>query len=175
MKTIVFLISILSSQVLYAGDVLTLMSGQSFDGAVKRIKKCSILFEGGGDVFEIPAEEIYSLVFEDPENKVYVDYIEMIAEGESKCLLGTADADQYHGKAGVHFLLGVLFGPFAMIGTAVADVTPYTGKSTMMMSKNKEHFSDYEYLQCYRRKAKGKLIGMEGLGWASWVLFILIL
>jgi hypothetical protein len=41
------------------------------------------------------------------------------------------------------------------------------------MSRNKEQFSDPEYLSCYTKKAKGQLIGIEALGWGAWILFIL--
>jgi hypothetical protein len=44
-----------------------------------------------------------------------------------------------------------------------------------MMSKNKDQFSDPAYLSCYKKKAKGQLIGMEGLGWAAWVLLLLVI
>jgi hypothetical protein len=84
------------------------------------------------------------------------------------------DAQAFHGKRGGHFVLGVLFGPFAVIGTAVSNPTPERGARTYMMSKNKELFSDPEYLTCYRKKAKGQLIGMEFLGWGAWILIVLV-
>jgi len=85
------------------------------------------------------------------------------------------DAENFHGKKGGHFVLGVLFGPFAMIGTALANPKPKKGKDTYMFSENKELFDDPMYLSCYRKKAKGQLIGMEALGWGSWLLLLLVL
>jgi len=61
-----------------------------------------------------------------------------------------------------------------MIGTAVSDPTPEKGKQTYMMSDNKEQFSDPQYLSCYKKKAKGQLIGMEGAGWGTFLLLLLI-
>jgi hypothetical protein len=96
-------------------------------------------------------------------------------DNSTKCLNGQLDAENYHGKKGTHFVLGVLFGPFAMIGTAVSEPKPQRSKQTLMMSNNKDQFNDPNYLSCYKKKAKGQLIGMEALGWGSWILLLLIL
>lgn len=93
-----------------------------------------------------------------------------------KCLDGKLDAGLYHGKTTGHFILGVLFGPFAILGTlAIANPTPEKSKTTMKKSKNKELFSDPEYLKCYKKEAKGNLIVAEGLGWGAWVVFVLLI
>jgi hypothetical protein len=60
-----------------------------------------------------------------------------------------------------------------MIGTALSNPTPYRGINTLMMSKNKEQFSDPEYLTCYKKKAKGNLVLMELAGWGTWILLVL--
>jgi sRNA-binding regulator protein Hfq len=96
-------------------------------------------------------------------------------KGDSTCENATLDAENYHGKKGLHFGLGVLFGPFAMIGTAISEPTPMKGKQTMSMSKNKSKFNDHSYLSCYKKKAKSQLIQMEAIGWGSWLLLLLIL
>ncbi len=72
-------------------------------------------------------------------------------------------------------MLGFLFGPLAIIGTALSNPTPERGKETYMMSKNKEQFSDPEYLSCYKKKAKQHLITMELSGWALWLAILLLL
>ena len=87
---------------------------------------------------------------------------------------GKLDAENYHGKKGGHFILGMAFGPFAMIGTALSNPTPEKGKRTYMMSENKANFNDLEYLSCYKKQAKRQLITMEGLGWATWILIVLL-
>lgn len=159
----------------YAGDILTLNNQMVFEGKVSKIKNCAVVFKADGKKFIVPSSEIFSLQFENTEDKVYTDYIEMADGDPNKCLNGRLDAENYHGKKGGHFVLGFLFGPFAMIGTALSNPTPERGKQTYMMSKNKEQFSDPEYLSCYKKKAKGQLIGMEGLGWGFWILLFLVL
>ena len=57
----------------------------------------------------------------------------------------------------------------------MANPTPYKGSKTLMASKNKEDFDDPEYLSCYKKKAKGQLLGMEGIGWGAWLLLVLLL
>lgn len=83
--------------------------------------------------------------------------------------------DDFTEKAGHHFVLGLVFGPFAVIGAAISNPTPYKGAKTMMLSKNKEMFSDPVYLQCYKKKALGKNVGNTAIGWGVWALFILII
>ena len=146
-----------------------------FEGKITKIKDCTVVFKANGNKYVIPASEIFSLQFEDTEDNAYVDYMKMIDDAPNKCLTGRLDAEQYHGKKGGHFVLGVLFGPFAMVGTALANPTPEKGKQTYVMSANKELFSDLEYLSCYKSKAKGQLIGMEALGWGAWILFVLVI
>lgn len=159
----------------FAGDILTLNNEMVFEGKVTKIKDCAVVFKADGHKYIIPASEIFSLQFENTEDKVYTDYMQMADGDPNKCLNGRLDAENYHGKKGGHFVLGVLFGPFAMIGTALANPTPEKGKQTYMMSKNKEQFSDPEYLSCYRKKAQEQLIGMEALGWGAWILLLLLL
>ena len=83
---------------------------------------------------------------------------------EEKCSCGKSDAAMYHGKKTGHFVLGLFFGPYAMIGTAIAKQTPQKGSHTYELSKNKKLFTDPYYLRCYRKKAKGDLLGMEAQG-----------
>ena len=116
-----------------------------------------------------------SIQFEDTENPIYENYVNLTITDPSKCILATSDAEQYHGKKGGHFALGVLFGPFAMIGTALANPSPLKGKQTLALSSNSALFNDPEYLMCYKKKAKAQLIGMEALGWAAWILLVIAL
>jgi hypothetical protein len=157
-----------------AGDILLLRNELAFEGKVKKIKSCVVVFQSGGKHFHVPAEDILALKFEDVDNPIYTDYL-ALSDNNSNCLSGDLDAESYHGKKGGQFALGVLFGPFALIGTALANPTPMTGAKTAMLSKNKELFSDLEYLSCYKKKAKGQLLGATAMGWASWILFLLIL
>ena len=156
-----------------ASDIVTLNNYMVFKGEVTKIKNCEVFFKSLGNKYVIPASEIFSIQFEDTKNKVYTKYINL-PEGENKCLNGQMDAENYHGKKGGHFALGFLFGPFAMIGTLLASPTPEKGKRTYLMSKNKEQFTDYEYINCYKKKAKAQLIGMEAAGGGSYLIILLL-
>lgn len=156
-----------------ASDIVTLNNNMIFKGEVTKIKNCEVFFRSLGNKYVIPASEIFSIQFEDTKNKVYTKYINL-PEGENKCLNGQMDAENYHGKKGGHFALGFLFGPFAMVGTLLASPTPEKGKRTYLMSKNKEQFTDYEYINCYKKKAKAQLIGMEAAGWGSYLIILLL-
>ena len=155
-KIIIAIMAICIGTSLSAGDILTLNNNYKFEGKVKKIKDCSLIFKAEGQKFEIPATEILSVQFEDVEDKVYTDYLELTYQDPSLCLKGQLDAESYHGKKGGHVVLGFLFGPFAMLGTALANPTPDKGKQTYLMSQNKEHFTDLEYISCYKKKAKGQ-------------------
>jgi hypothetical protein len=173
-KTTTILFAMLIALSSFAGDVLVLNNKLMYEGKVEKIKSCTVVFKSNGDKFEIPASEISSIHFEDTEDKVYRNYMKMTNDGQNKCLSGRLDAENFHGKKGGHFVLGVLFGPFALLGTAMANPTPEKGKRTYMASKNKEMFNDLEYISCYKSKAKGQLLGMEALGWAAWILVALL-
>lgn len=158
---------------LHAADVITLNNQLVFEGKVKKIDQCMVKFRAGGEVYNIPGEDIFSIEFENPNDKVLVAYQEL--NDPDKCLRGRNDASLYHGKVGGHIALGALFGPFAVIGAAVASPAPVKGKDTYMMSKNREIFDDPAYLSCYKKSAKGKNVGNTALGWAAWVLLVLAL
>ncbi len=179
LKTIyLLLLTVIFSFSSFASDILTLNNQMVFEGKISKIKDCMVIFKADGKKHIIPASEIFSLQFEDTTSKIYRNY-NKIAENtsESKCLKGRFDAENYHGKKGVHIALGFLFGPFAMVGTALAaNPTPYNGSDTLLMaSKNKEDFDDIEYLSCYKKKAINQFLGMEAVGWGGWLLLILIL
>ena len=173
-KLFVTITATLFALTLMGKDVVTLNNQMKFDGKVLRIKECEVLFKASGQKYVIPAVDILSIEFEDANDRVYRNYLEMLESNPDLCLKGQFDADNYHGKEAGHFFLGLLFGPFAMIGTAVSNPTPDRGRRTYMMSQNKELFSDPAFLSCYKKKAKGKLIGMEAAGWATWILILLL-
>ena len=41
------------------------------------------------------------------------------------------------------------------------------------MSKNKDEFDDLEYISCYKKRAKGQLIGMKAVGWGGAILLFI--
>lgn len=171
-KLVVILLSFTVINV-FAGDVLTLMNGNKFDGKVVKIKECQIEYKIQNEKFLIPASDIHSIQFEDINNRIYRNYLKSANRDINNCLAGSLDAEMYHGKKFGHFMLGFLFGPFAMVGTALSNPTPEKGKETMLMSRNRDFFSDVVYLKCYKKQAKSQLIGAEALGWCTWILISL--
>ena len=154
-------------------DILTLVNGKSFEGNVIKVKPCQIVFKVKKKKFEIPAKDIFSIKFADPNDPKYKNYLEL--DDPDKCMKGQVDAEMFHGKAGLHIFLGALFGPLAMLGVAAGDPSPSNGNSTYLMSENKNLFSDPNYLMCYKKKAKGKNFGNTGIGWAAGFLLLLIM
>jgi len=176
MKTKMTLLIILFPILLYGNDTLTLTNQAIFEGKVTKIKDCIVTFKHEGEKYHIPATDIYSIKFGNPQDKIYTDYLEFISNyQEGNCLKGQLDADNYHGKVGMHVALGVLFGPFAVIGAAVASPTPEKSTKTLMMSQNKDLFNNAEYLSCYKRKAKGQNVVNTTLGWAAWIVLLLVI
>lgn len=153
-----------------ANDVLVLNNEMMFKGTVKKINDCSVVFKTKKGKVEVPADAIHSIRFEDANNKLLVAYQN---QNSDKCFKGTNDADNFHGKTGSHVAMGVLFGPFAIIGAALADPTPYKSNKTAMMSKNSEIFNDPVYLACYKKKAKAKNVISAAIGWGAWIILIL--
>ncbi len=170
-----FLMLYLVATSCYATDIITLHNDQVFTGKVTKIKNCLITFRTGGSKYKIPAEDIHSIAFADQQDKIYLDYLEELRVDPSKCVNGRLDALNYHGKKSSHIAMGFLFGPFAMLGTALSDPTPQKGQLTTKMSENPELFSDPEYLSCYRKKAKGRLLGAESIGFGISLLMILMI
>ena len=167
---LILLLFVLAS---HAGDILTLNNRMVFEGKVTKIKGCHLEITINGDKYSIPASEIFSVEFQNPGDKVYADYLKLAASDISNCMKGGYDASAYHGKKAGHFILGFLFGPFAMVGTVLSNPVPERGQSTYKFSKNRDLFDDAEYIACYRKKAKLQLIGMEALGWGASIIFLI--
>lgn len=173
-KTTWTLLLVFVSTILFATnpDVLTLMNDMQFMGKVKKITTCEAKFKTDEGTFWVPATDIESVQFGNPNDKVLEAYAKM--DASEKCLKGSDDAKSLHGKVGGHVALGALFGPFAVIGAAVAKPDPYRGKNTARLSKNENLFDDPAYLSCYKKKAKGKNIGNVVLGWGIWIAAVII-
>ncbi len=168
------LLSILSiSLQVYAGDVLTLTNGKSFEGKVVKIKKNELWFQVDSTVYYIPASDVGFVHFVNPNHSILKRFERL--DNVDNTMKGKLDAELYHGKTGLHIALGTLFGPFAVIGAAIANPKPSNGKNTYIMSENKDLFSDPAYLEGYRKRAKGKNVGNTAIGWGIWMLFVLLL
>lgn len=172
MKKALILICLLQAMITQANDVLILRNDMIFTGKITKIKYCIVVFEAEKEKYYVPASEIFAIEFGDIQDKVYTDYLNLPNTDPDKCMKGKMDAKAYHGKEPGHVLLGFLFGPLAMLGTALARPTPENSGKTYLNSKNKDLFNDPEYLKCYKRKAKGRLIGMEAIGWGLWLVIV---
>ena len=169
------ILSCLMTGYAFAGDILTLNNQQIFYGKVSKIKQCEVIFKTGGEKYTIPAADIFSIEFEDKNDKVYIKYLEELTSDPAKCVNGRLDAIQYHGKKTAHIALGFLFGPIAMLGTALSNPTPDKGQLTTQRSVHQELFDDPEYLSCYSKRAKGRLIGAESIGFGITLLMLLFI
>ena len=167
----VFLGLFLASTVV-AADVLTIESGHAFEGKVIAINQCSIDFEFDDAIYTIPAEDVATVVIEDMTKRTARKLANMLA-GSDNCWKGMNDGAN-HGKQGGQFLCGVAFGAFGVIGCAVTNRTPMKSSNMPLMMENKDLWNDAEYLNCYNKEAKSKAVTNSLLGWATWVLFLLI-
>jgi hypothetical protein len=176
MKTKVFIsfLLILISFSVSAKDVLVLNNQMTFEGKITKIKGCKVTFRAEGRKYDVPAGEIFMIQFEDTSDKIYNAYLALADNDPEKCMKGQMDAEMYHGKIFGHVALGILFGPFAVIGAAVASPSPRTGTNTYMLSQNRELFSDPAYLMCYQKKARTRNATYAAVGWASWILLVLL-
>ncbi|MGV8091350.1 MAG: hypothetical protein AB2L24_05725 [Mangrovibacterium sp.] len=177
MKKLLLLFTvILFVNVTMGNDVLTLLNkadgtaSMRFSGEIKKIKNCEVVFKSEGKKYIIPSSEIYSLEFEKEDNNILRQFYQ--THGSDNCLKGVSDAELYH-KSGGAFALGILFGPFAIIGTAVTNPSPMRGQNAYM-SQNKELFNDSSYLSCYSRSARQKNTKNAALGWLSWIVLVLV-
>jgi len=170
---ILFCITLFLCHLTQADDIVVLKDGHGFTGKIKSVKGCTVKLKWNNDRLYIPLDQVEYIAFENPEDKVALDF--MVSQQNNNCLLGQQDAEMFHGKYGGHVVLGFFFGPFAMIGTAIAQPYPHRGKHTYALSKNKGLFDNPEYAICYKRKAKGRLIGAEAIGLGAWVVLVLIM
>ena len=145
----------------------------SFEGRVVKVKSCFLVFKTTAGRFNVPMADVQLVDFADENIRLKKQFNAYQQDPES-CAKGIQDASDLHGKGGLHFALGVLFGPFAVIGAAVAGPTPASGKNTALASNNKALFSDPEYLHCYKKKARGKNVGNAAIGWGAITVVLLL-
>ena len=110
--------------------------------------------------------DIQIVDFSEQNQKMFKQFTAYQMDPES-CAKGVTDADDLHRKGGLHLILGALFGPFAVVGAAIAGPTPASGSRTALVSSNKELFSDPEYLRCYKKKARNKNVLNAAIGWGA--------
>lgn len=161
------------------GDVIFLNSGHSFTGKIKKFSFCETEFQVNRAIYVIPNSEIQNIQFlkrKGEKYKTYLNYLELSPSNVNveNCILGTRDADQFHNKRAKHVIFGILFGPFATIGAAIGSPSPYKDDA-LTLSENQALFDNYDYIKCYKSKAKSKNVMDTLIGWGIWILAVIIL
>lgn len=170
MKKILLFMLVMIGAKIQAKDTLVLNNQLTYAVNITKITPTEVEFKAQTKYYVIPATQVALVKFQNPNNPIYLNYTKSVNDEGNNCSKGAEDARQFHGKKGGHVILGVLFGPLAIIGTALSDPTPDKGMRTYMLSKNSDQFNNFEYISCYRRQAKSNLITMELLGWLSWII-----
>lgn len=158
----------------YASDIITLKNNMSFDGKIVKCKNSYIWFVANEVKYSIPISDILNISLENDEMNKLNKQLKMAVQDYSICEKATFDAKNYHKKEVGHFILGVLFGGLAVLGTAISNPSPEKGLQTELKSKNKDLFDNPEYLKCYKKNVKGRLIGAELLGIGGLILVLLV-
>jgi hypothetical protein len=173
MKYLTISLFLLLSSILFANDEVQLLNCEIYHGEVLKIDQCKVHFKTVCQTLIIDADSIDYLKFECLDNEIYVNYINDLTLKE-KCLRGHNDAKNLYNYGIPHFILGVLFGPFTVVGTLVATPTPNKSQATMKLSENKELFGDPSYLECYKKEAKSKNLSAALAGWTTWIVIALL-
>jgi hypothetical protein len=151
----------------FSQDVLTKISGDSIKVKVVEISSTEVKYKNYDDLagitYGIFKSEVLMIRYESGRVETFKDQDLLLSHSE-KCNCGRSDAEKFHGKKDAHFVLGLLFGTYAIIVTAAASQTPKKGKFTYKLSQHKALFTDPDYLKCYKKKAKSDLITMEAWG-----------
>jgi len=152
--------------VMMAKDMVILQNGHRFVGEVVKISNRHVLFNIQGDRFRIPASDLA--------------YVGLASLDDTSMPLSSNDVDvclrayndtRLRGRLWNNFFSGVVFGPFAIGYDLLKDYHPLNDKRVMLLSKNKGHFSDPVYLECYNYRAKTTATLQAAAGWATWILF----
>jgi len=199
---LIFLMFSINMASMFAQDIITLRNGNEIQAFVQNISEIEVKYKRSdnpnGPNYTLKKSDIFMIRYANGSRDVFTDKIsthavettsapvvvqpsvqsmtEWVNEGyQDACFQGSSDAKEYHGKIGAHIALGFLFGPLAIIGTAVSNPTPEKGKDiySYALLENDELFSNPTYRKCYRKQAKRQLIGWECLGCAFWCLFAL--
>lgn len=160
-------------------DVLILKNGDELQTKITEVGISEVKYKmydnQTGPIHVILKSEIFMIKYENGTKELIKSNVSIINVGgynnADVCKKGQKDAELYHGKTGKHMLGGFLLGPFAVIGSALANPTPEKGDKTLEMSKNRDEINnDFYYRDCYIKKARTKNIVNTFAGWAGWLL-----
>jgi hypothetical protein len=193
MKKILAVIAIMfiAAARLFSQDIIVMMTpGTYIKAKIKEIGINEIIYKKSNDRFgpslSVFKSDVAMIIYANGNVVVYNKSLQRSKEDSiaadsiprldaDKCDAGKNDAIFFHGKMGAHFALGFCFGPFAIAGTLLlADPNPVTGRRTEKMSEHKKLFNDPTYLNCYRKKARKRMLLMDGLGWLSFIMIVAI-
>ena len=172
-KLFFFFMSMFLTNVVISADRICLTSQKAFEGNVLGVSKHGIDFWCQGSVYEIPLEDLSTILLENPSPRLIRQaekaglHVESVAE--SACERGTKDAS-LHGHELVHFLLGCWWGPVGIAAVTLTSKTPYKSQNLALISKNTPLWTDTDYLVCYENLAKRDALRHSGLGGAVFLL-----
>ena len=133
----------------YAKDILTLTGKKKFNGEILKIKDCLITFKMNDNTYKIPATNIFSIQFENAENKIYRKHLKKsLSSPEDVCLNANIN-DGSNNKDEVAIIKGVFFGPFANINAELIKSYKLKNSAPDINTGEKEIFSDPDYLKFY--------------------------
>ena len=156
----------------FSKDVIHLRSGEKIKGFITDINdQCVTMIKSVKNKekeFRFTPDQVALIEFD--LSNVHIAKI-LKVNADYSVFDGIADAQIYHKRFGGNFALGFFFGVFGFVGVAVgkvkeppAYIEDWTGK-----------MRDGDYVVGYDKKAKGKNIGAAGVGWAAWVVLMIIL
>lgn len=140
-------------------DLIVLQNGQVFEGQMLKISQRYVHFECEGNDYRIPARDVK-----------YVGLEALASDDVDDCLRAYNDT-RLRGRHWHNFFGGVFFGPVTVIYDLIKTYHPLHDRRVLLLSKNKGHFSDPVYLECYNYRAKTNATLQAAAGWATWIIF----
>lgn len=195
--TLIFLTLVVSNMWLKGSDTLRLFNGKLYSGEVLKVKKNYLEFLGDNGIeFKIPMNQVLGVKFEDVNGDLafefedqtdkYLAEIELANWAPESDLLtsassmesysqGQMDARMYHGKGFGYGVAGFLLGPFGYLFLIGDSKFMPQNASSAAAFVNDRDLNDWQYLEGYKKKARGKQAGNVTIGWAIWIGLVLLI
>jgi len=173
MKIYLLVAILLVGQVAISKDIIHLKNGERIKTHIIQIDSGMLITQKGKthELRHYSTEDV-EIIYLDENNQAMKSLVANNIQQsiDIKCEEGKADATVYHKRGFGNFCLGFLFGPFGVIGTAIG--TPRSPDYTKI--PNKENLENANYLNCYKKKAKGKNVGAAFAGWGAIIVLALL-